>query len=66
MQIGTKYYRLLLIIGHLRKYWWEYQIKDKHVTTIRNKLSHTLMQGISKSIQSNNDLELKNRVMDNY
>ena len=35
-------------------------------TTIRNKLSQALIQGISMSIQSDNGYEFKKKVIDNY
>ena len=44
---------------------WVYLIKDKYVITTRNNISHVLKQGISKSIQSDDGSEFKNRVMNN-
>ena len=63
---GTKFYGLLWVIDHFSKYGWAYLIKDKQTTTIRNKLSQALIQGIPKNIQSDNGSEFKNKVIDNY
>ena len=59
---GFKYW--LTVVDHFREYAWCCLLQDKLGSTIRNRISGIVIQGVLKTLQKDNSTEFKNKELE--